>query len=205
MSYAFFPQFLLAGGELHNLCRGLQLSIRVFQPIKRQTPQCKLGRSNGDLLLGSDLICLRPLQEGFCKRKEPCQTYGEVPQWVSFFCKQTWFLLFFVGTRLPLHIPLDLQRYRYLCLLLLPRVPQPLLRCWTTTALSALGQGGPKMFWPDTSVPSTSEDSVVVVLALSPLYLWIITTQIYGCMYRFIHFASRFQIIRAISRICVAE
>ena len=105
MSYAFFPQFLLAGGELHNLCRGLQLSIRVFQPIKRQTPQCKLGRSNGDLLLGSDLICLRPLQEGFCKRKEPCQTYREVPQWVSFFCKQTWFLLFFVGTRLPLHIP----------------------------------------------------------------------------------------------------
>ena len=81
--------FFFAGGELHNLCRGLQLSIRVFQPIKRQTPQCKLGRSNGDLLLGSDLICLRPLQEGFCKRKEPCQTYGEVPQWVSFFCKQT--------------------------------------------------------------------------------------------------------------------
>ena len=89
MSYAFFPQFLLAGGELHNLCRGLQLSIRVFQPIKRQTPQCKLGRSNGDLLLGSDLICLRPLQEGFCKRKEPCQTYREVPQWVSFFCRDT--------------------------------------------------------------------------------------------------------------------
>ena len=89
MSYAFVPQFFLAGGELHKLCRGLQLSIGVFQPIKRQTPQCKLGRSNGDLLLGSDLICLRPLQEGFCKRKEPCQTYGEVPQWVSFFCKQT--------------------------------------------------------------------------------------------------------------------
>ena len=77
-----------AGGELHNLCRGLQLSIGVFQPIKRQTPQCKLVRCNGDLLLGSDLICLRPLQEGFCKGKEPCQTHREVPQEVSFFCKQ---------------------------------------------------------------------------------------------------------------------
>ena len=88
MSYAFVTQFFLAGGELHNLCRGLQLSIRVFQPIKRQTPQCKLVRCNGDLLLGSDLICLRPLQEGFCKCKEPCQTHREVPQGVSFFCKQ---------------------------------------------------------------------------------------------------------------------
>ena len=176
MSYAFVPQFFLAGGELHNLCRGLQLSIRVFQPIKRQTPQCKLVRCNGDLLLGSDLICLRPLQEGFCKCKEPCQTHREVPQGVSFFCKQNWFLLFFVGTRSPLHIRWDLHLQRYLCLLLLPRVRQPLLRWWTTTALSAPGQGGPKMSWPDTSVQSTSEDSVVVVLALSPLYLWIITT-----------------------------
>ena len=85
MSYAFVPQFCLAGGELHNLCWGLQLSIGVFQPIKRQTPQCKLVRCHGDLLLGSDLICLRPLQEGFCKCKEPCQTHREVPQGVSFF------------------------------------------------------------------------------------------------------------------------
>ena len=166
----------LAGGELHNLCWGLQLSIGVFQPIKRQTPQCKLVRCNGDLLLGPDIICLRPLQEGFCKCKEPCQTHREVPQGVSFFCKQNWYLLFFVGTRPPVHIRWDLHLQRYLCLLLLPRVPQPLLRWWTTTALSAPGQGGPKMSWPDTSVQSTSEDSVVVVLALSPLYLWIITT-----------------------------
>ena len=95
--------------------------------------------------------------------------------WV-FFVSKIDFYFFFVGTRLPLHIRWDLHLQRYLCLLLLPRVRQPLLRWWTTTALSAPGQGGPKMSWPDTSVQSTSEDSVVVVLALSPLYLWIITT-----------------------------